>query len=187
MFSTPEQLAATTKALMDSHLTVFNDLAQKTFAGFEKLIELNVSVAKNLLEESRLNYQKMLEAKDPNAFFSSAQSNKPTAEKTLSYVHEVAGIASEVRAELSKAVESQVAEANRSFAALMEKAAKNAPAGSENAFAMFTSAMSKATEGYAQLTHSTKQAAATMESTVANTIKHFPQVATKSTPKVNKK
>ena len=187
MFSTPEQFSAIAKTIMDSQLTALHHLAQHSFSGVEKLIELNVSVAKTSFEDANLTCKQLLEAKDPNAFFGSAQSTQPAAEKARAYVQQVTDIASDVRTELSKTVESQVAEVNRTFATMMEEASKNAPAGSDSAFAMLKSVMSKATEGYAQMTLATQQTAASIENTVSNTVKQFPQVVTKSTPKASKK
>ena len=187
MFSTPEQLSAIAKTMMDSQLTAFHHLAQNSFAGVEKLIELNVSVAKTSIEDANLTFKQMLEAKDPNAFFGSAQSAQPASDKARAYVQQVSDIASDIRAEFSKAVESHVAETNRTFTALVEEASKNAPAGSDSGFAMLKSVMTKATEGYEQMTLATKQTAASIEDTMSNTVKHFPQVVTKSTPKSSKK
>lgn len=193
MFSTPEQLSAAAKASIDSQLTMLHSLAQKTFAGFEQLVELNINVAKTSLEESNAAYKQMLDANGPQTLLQAGvEQSKPAAEKALSYAQQVAGIASGIQAEFSKMAESQVNEANRKLAAMIDDATKNAPAGSENAIAMMKAAMSKATEGYEQLTRSTKQAVETMEGTISNTVKQMSQAAGatttgKSTSKASKK
>ena len=194
MFSTPDQLSAAAKVSIDSQITLMHSLAQKTFAGFEKLIELNINVAKTSLEESNAASKQMLASNDPQAFFKiGTEQGQPAAEKAMSYAKHVAGIASEIQAEFSKAAESQAAEVNRQFLEMMNEATKSAPAGSENAVAMLKTAMSKATEGYEQMTRSTKQAVETMQGNISNTVKQMSQAAeaatetAKSTSKASKK
>ena len=194
MFSTAEQLSAAAKVSIDSQITLMHSLAQKTFAGFEKLIELNINVAKTSLEESNAASKQMLASNDPQAFFKiGTEQGQPAAEKAMSYAKHVAGIASEIQAEFSKAAESQAAEVNRQFLEMMNEATKSAPAGSENAVAMLKTAMSKATEGYEQMTRSTKQAVETMQGNISNTVKQMSQAAeaatetAKSTSKASKK
>ena len=194
MFSTPEQLSAAAKVSIDSQITLMHSLAQKTFAGFEKLIELNINVAKASFEESNTACKQMLASSDPQAFFKTGtEQGQPAAEKAMSYAKHVASIAAEIQAEFSKVAESQVAQANSKFIEMINEATKNAPAGSENAIAMLKSAMSKATEGYEQMTRSTKRAVETMEGNISSTVKQMTQAANavtdtaKSTSKTSKK
>ena len=182
MFSSPEQFSAATKSTFEAQITMMTALTQKAFAGVEKLIELNMTVAKTSLEESNATIKQMLAAKDPQEFFAmSAAQSQPGAEKAISYVRHVAGIASEVQAEFTKATESHIAEASRKVVALVDEASKNAPAGSENAIAMFKSALDNANAGYVQLSRSTKQAVATMEGNVSDAATQISDVAAKTT------
>ncbi len=187
MSTTPEQMSAAAKLAIESQVTLFSSLAQKTFAGFEKLIELNLSVAKTSMEESHAVYNRMLASKEPNTFFSgSSTMTQPTAQRAMSYAQQVAGIATEIQSEFSKAAELQVAENQRKLAAMMEQASKSAPAGSESAIAMMTSMMSKATEGYEQITRTTRQAVESMEGNIAATVDKISQT-TKAAAKPSKK
>ena len=182
MFTNPEQISAAAKSTFDAHLTMMTDLTQKAFASVEKLIELNLTVAKTSLEESNVAAKELLAAKDPQqAMALSAAQAQPSAEKALAYVRHVASIASEVQAEFTKAAEAQIAEASRKVVAMVDEVSKNAPSGSENAIAMFKSALSNATAGYEQFTRSTKQAVATMEGNVNNAVTQITEVAAKST------
>ena len=182
MFTTPEQISAATKSAFDAHLTMMTDLTQKAFASVEKLIELNLTVAKTSLEESNAATRELLAAKDPQQLIAlGAAQAQPSAEKALAYVRHVASIASEVQGEFTKAAEAQIAEASRKVVAMVDEVSKNAPSGSENAIAMFKSALGNATAGYEQFTRSTKQAVATMEGNVNNAVTQISEVAAKTT------
>lgn len=187
MSTTPQEMSAAARLAIESQVTLFSSLAQNTFAGFEKLIELNLSVAKTSMEESNAAYNRMLASKEPTAFFGGGATAPPTAQRAMSYAKEVAGIATEIQSGFSKVAESQLAETQRKFATLMEQASKNAPAGSESAIAMMTSMMSKATEGYEQMTRATRQAVESMEGNIAATVDKMAQTTTNATTKSGKK
>jgi len=46
MFSIPEQFSNATKANLESQFAIFSALTNKAFEGVEKLVELNLSAAK---------------------------------------------------------------------------------------------------------------------------------------------
>ena len=188
MFTSPEQFSAATKSAFEAQIAMMTALTQKTFASVEKLIELNMTVAKTSLEESSAAVKQIMTAKDPQEFFAmTAAQSQPSTEKAISYVRHVAGIASEVQAEFTKAAETQIAETNRKVVELVDEVTKNAPAGSENAIAMFKSALGNANAGYEQLSRSTKQAVATMEGNVNNAVTQISEVAAKNSARAAKK
>jgi phasin family protein len=164
MFSFQETLSAATKTNLESQLALITALTNKTFESFEKVIDLNLNVAKASLEESTANVQQLLAAKDAQEFFSlTAAQAQPSTEKAQAYVRHLQTIASSTQAEFTKAAEAQIAETNRKVIALVEEISKNAPAGSENAIAFVKSAIGNANAGYEQLTKSTKQAVEALE------------------------
>lgn len=175
MFATvPEQFSAATKANFESQLAMLNALTTKAFESVEKVIELNVNATRASLEESSEAARKLLAAKDAQEFFSlSAAQTQPNAEKALAYGRHLAGIASSTQAEFAKAAETQVAEATRKVSALVDEVTKNAPAGSENAIAMFKAMLGNASAGYEQLTRSTKQAIDTIEANLVSATSQF--------------
>ena len=71
MFTTADQITATNKANLDTA----QGLATKSFAGFEKLVELNMAAAKALMTESFSHAQAVLAAKDLQA--SDGLANRP--------------------------------------------------------------------------------------------------------------
>jgi hypothetical protein len=68
-------------------------------------------------------------------------------------------IAAATNAEVTKAVESQVADAQKKFIGLVDSASKNAPAGTENAVALVRSAVAAANNAFESVQKAAKQAA----------------------------
>ena len=183
MFAIPEQFSNATKANFESQFALYSSLTSKAFESIEKLVELNITAAKATLEESSIATKQLLSAKDPQEFFSLASAQaQPNAEKTIAYGRHLANIASSTSAEFSKAAETQIAETNRKVISLVDEVSKNAPAGSENAVAMFKSALGNANAGYEQFSKTAKQAAETIESNVAQAVNQFSAAAAKVTP-----
>lgn len=180
MFSIPEQFSTATKANLEAQLALFSALAGKTFESFEKIVDLNMTAAKATLEESTATARQLMSAKDPQEFFAlSAAQAQPSTEKAIAYGRHLASIASGAQAELSKAAETQIAETNRKVISLVDEVSKNAPAGSENAVAMFKSAIGNANAGYEQFTKTSKQAVETIEANLASAVNQFTQAAEK--------
>jgi len=166
MFSIPEQFSNATKANFESQFAIFSALTNKTFEGVEKLVDLNLTAAKQLLA-----------AKDPQEFFSlSAAQAQPAAEKAIAYGRHLTSIASGTAAEFSKAAEAQILETNRKVISLVDEVSKNAPAGTENAVALFKSALGSANAGYEQFTRTAKQAAEAVEANVNAAVNQFSAV-----------
>ncbi|WP_395401750.1 TIGR01841 family phasin [Pseudoduganella sp. UC29_106] len=179
MFSIPEQFSNATKANLESQFALFSSLTNKAFEGVEKVVDLNLTAAKASLEESSAAAKQLLAAKDPQEFFTlSAAQAQPTAEKAIAYGRHLASIASGTTAEFSKAAEVQIAETNRKVISLVDEVSKNAPAGTENAVALFKSALNNANAGYEQFTKSAKAAAETLEANVNAAVNQFASAAT---------
>lgn len=183
MFSIPEQFSNATKANFEAQFAIFSTLTNKAFEGVEKFVDLNLTAAKASLEESSAATKQLLSAKDPQEFFSLAAAQaQPSAEKTLAYGRHLATIATSTGAEFSKAAETQIAETNRKVISLVDEVSKNAPAGSENAVALFKSAIGNANAGYEQFTKTAKQAVESFETNVSSAVNQFSAAAAKVTP-----
>ena len=183
MFSIPEQFSNATKANFEAQFAIFSALTNKAFEGVEKLVDLNLTAAKASLEESSNTAKQLLSAKDPQEFFALASAQaQPNAEKTLAYSRHLATIATSTGAEFSKAAETQIAETNRKVISLVEEVSKNAPAGSENAIALFKSAIGNANAGYEQMTRTAKQAAESIETNLNQAVSQFTAAAAKAAP-----
>lgn len=168
---TPEQIIASQKANME---TLYG-LTTKAFEGVEKLVELNVQAAKAALSESASHTQALLSVKDAQELLTlQASLFQPLAEKATAYSRHLYDIASSTSAEFGKAFEGKVAEGQAQFAALVDNAAKNAPAGSETAVAMMKSAVAAANNAFESVQKAVKQASEVAEA-------NFNAVATSAT------
>ncbi len=138
MFITADQIVATNKANLNTVL----GLANKSFAGYEKLVELNLAAAKALIKESAEHTQALLSAKDiQEALKLQTGLFAPSAEKAVAYSRHVYGIAVETSAEFTKTLEGKAAEGQKAFGQVIDNISKNAPAGSESAVAVLKSAI----------------------------------------------
>ncbi len=177
MFTIPEQFSAASKATLESQLALLTTLTNKTFEGVEKMLDLNLSTAKESLEESNAAVKQLLSVKDAQEWLSLvAAQTQPNAEKALAYSRNLASIASGLQAEFSKAAEAQIAETSRKVLELVEEVTKNAPAGTENAIALVKSTIGNVNAGYEQLSKTTKQAVEALEANL-NTVTQLQPAA----------
>jgi len=187
MFTIPEQFSNVAKANIESQLAIFTALTNKAFESMEKVVDLNLNVAKASLEDTSIAAKQLLSAKDPQEFFSlTAAQAQPTAAKAIAYGRHLAGIATSAQAELTRAAEDQIAETGRKVSALVEDVSKNAPAGSENVIAIRKSATGNANAGYEQFSRTTKQGLEVMEANMNSAVNQFSQAADKTANRARK-
>ena len=152
---TADQLLAAQKANVE---TLFG-LTAKAFEGVEKLVELNVTASKLALQEAAETTQSMLNVKDAQELRAvQAALFQPLAEKTAAYSRHLYDISAATGAEFGKAFEAQTADAQKKFLAVVDNAAKNAPAGSETAVAVFKSAVAAGNNALESVQKAVKQA-----------------------------
>lgn len=177
---TAEQIAAAHKANIE---TMFG-LTQKAFEGVEKLVELNLQATKAAMAETANNAQAMLSAKDAQELLSlQASLMQPLADKTLAYSRHLYDIASGTNAEFSKAAEEQANDAQKKFMAVVDNAAKNAPAGSETAVTVMKSAVSAANNAMESVQKAVKQATEMAEANFNTVTAQAASVAKSSSKK----
>jgi phasin family protein len=153
---TAEQLVAAQKANVQ---TLFG-LTGKAFEGVEKLVELNLQVARAALGEAGEAATAAMSVKDAQELLSlQASYLQPAAEKVAAYNRHVYDIAAATNAEVVKVAEAQAAEAQKKFMNLVDSASKNAPAGTENAVALVRSAVAAANNAFESVQKAAKQAA----------------------------
>jgi phasin family protein len=177
---TAEQVMAAHKANVE---TLFG-LTNKAFEGVEKLVELNLQVAKAALGEVADNTRAVMSVKDAQELLAlQATMLQPAAEKAASYSRHLYDIAAATQAEVAKVAEAQMADAQQNFASTVDSALKSAPAGSENAVALVKSAMAAANNAYESVSKAAKQAADVAEANftaVTNTAVKASQAASKA-------
>jgi phasin family protein len=157
---TAEQLLAAHKANVE---TLFG-LTNKAFEGVEKLVELNLQVAKTSLGEVAETATAALSVKDAQELLAlQAALLQPAAEKAAAYSRHLYDIAAATNAEVSRVAEEQAADAQKKFMSVVDTAVKNAPAGTENAVALVKSAVAAANNAYETVNKAAKQAAEVAE------------------------
>ncbi len=164
MYVTPEQIQTAGKTNVDTMLS----FAAMQFAAIEKLATLNANAVKSAFEDSLSNTRALFGAKDVQEFIS-LQSTlaTPAIEKAIAYSKSVYEVATETNAGISKVAEQRAAEWNENLTALLDKAVKNAPAGSDVAVAGIKSMLAAANSAYDNFTKVTKQATEIAEANVA--------------------
>ncbi len=164
MYTTPEQFSNANKANVESLL----NFANIAFASAERIAALNLNVARSLLEDSVGNVKVLLGAKDPQELMSLQSSlTQPTLDKAIAYSRNIYEIATQTQEEIGKIFEAQFAEANKNVATALDKAAKNAPAGSDVAVAAVKSAIAAANSAYDTMTKAARQVTEIAEANVA--------------------
>lgn len=164
MFAIPEQLASSNKNNVEAILT----LANTAFASAERIAALNLNTARTLLEDTVASAKALLGVKDIQGFVSLQTTlAQPAVEKAVAYSRSIYEIATQTQEEVSKIVESQFAETNKNVASALDKAARNAPAGSDVAVAAVKSAIAAANSAYDSMSKAAKQVAELTEANVA--------------------
>jgi phasin family protein len=171
-----EQFAAANKAAVDSLLSVANT----ALASAERIATLNLETARSVLEDSVSNAKAIMGAKDPQeALTIQASLAKPNVEKAVAYGKSVYEISTETQEQLAKMVEAQFGDFQKNVAAMLEKAAKSAPAGSDVAVAAVQSAIAAANSAFDNMRKAAQQVTDMAQSNIA--------AATSATAKAVKK
>jgi phasin family protein len=153
---TPEQMMAAQRANMETLM----GLTHKAFEGVEKLVELNMQLARAAMNDSADTAKAALTAKDAQELLAlQAQLLQPAAEKAAAYNRSLYEIAQATNAEWIKVAEAQMAAAQKNLHAMIETAANGAPAGSESAVALVKSAVTAANNAFEGVHKAAKQAA----------------------------
>lgn len=161
MTFTPEQVVAANKA----NLETLVGLTTKAFSGVEQLIELNLAAAKSAMTDSQEHIHASLSVKDAQELLALQSSLfQPLAEKAVAYNRHLYEIATGTGAHFHVTVEGKVAEAQNAFHAMVDNAAKNAPAGSEAAVAAFKTAVAAGSNALETVQKAVKQATEVAES-----------------------
>lgn len=178
---TPEQLAAANQANLDALV----ELTRKSFEGIERLVELNLQVARATMGDSAAQAKAILSVKGPQDLVSlQAGMVQPATEKATAYSRQIYEIASQTQAEVTKVVEAQMAAAQEKILALVDATVKNAPAGSESTVAVVKSAVSAANSALESVQKAAKQAVGVAEANFGAIAK---DAAASSTPKSSRK
>ena len=176
---TAEQVMAAHKANVE---TLFG-LTNKAFEGVEKLVELNLQVARAALGEAADAAKAAMSVKDAQELMAlQAGLLQPAAEKAAAYSRHLYDIAAATSAEVSKVAEATAADTQSKFMSAVDSAVKNAPAGSENAVALVKSAVAAANNAFEGVQKAVKQATDVAEANFQS----ISASATKATQSITK-
>ena len=154
MYPAQEQFAALNKANLEA-ATRFANVA---FGGAERLLEIQLKTAKEVLADSVDSAKTLAEVKDLQQFADVKDSvAQPAFEKAAEYVKSIYEIASETQAEFGKLIEMQVAGFNKQFVIVLDKIAESAPAGSEVGISALKTAIVNGNAAYENITKAAKQ------------------------------
>jgi phasin family protein len=163
MYTAPEQLLATNKETLET----FVEFAGITAAGAEKLLDVQMKIAKAVFADTVKHAKSVVGAKDVQELTEISTSiAQPSAEKAAAYGRSLYSVVAETQAELSKFFEARFAEANKNMTTALDKALKSAPAGSDVAVAAVKSAMAAANQAYDAFSKATKQVTEATEATI---------------------
>ncbi len=169
MYVTPDQVVATNKASVEALI----GLAHTQFAAFERLSALTFNVTKSAFEDGIAHTKALMGAKDVQEIINvNTTATQPSIEKAIAFSRNIYDVATQSQSELTKLVESQAGEMNKSMIALLDKVSKGAPAGSDVAVAAMKQALAAANTAYESLTKVAKQAGEIAEAnfTAATTV-----------------
>jgi phasin family protein len=171
-----EQFAAANKATVDSLLSVAN----AALASAERIAALNLNTARSVLEDSVANTKAVLGAKDVQEAVSiQAALAQPSVEKAVAYSRSVYEITSQTQEELSKMVQAQFGDFQKTVSGLLEKAAKSAPAGSDVAINAIQGAIAAANSAFDNMNNVAKQFTETAQANMAAVTSATTKAATK--------
>jgi len=154
MYNATEQFAEFNKAGYDNAIK----LASLSLEKAERLTKFNLQAAKAVLEQGVNNANAIAGVKDAQEFLAlRAKLADAGVQTALGYSRGVYEIASEAQADFSALAEEAWATYTKGVAAWVEKATKNAPAGSDVAVTALKSTVAATTAAFDQLSKATKQ------------------------------
>jgi len=180
---TPEQITAAQKA----NLETLTGLTNQALQSIEKLVELNMHIAKQSLGDSMNNAKKALEIKDIQQLLAhQAEAVKPMAEKIMAYSRHLYELAHETQNSFTQSAEKEFQAGQKKINALVEEWTKNAPVGSDAAVQAMKQAIASASNVFETSQKAVKHAvevAQTNINSATDTVMNTTNTASKATKK----
>lgn len=127
---TPEQIVTAQKA----NLETLSGLTKQALQSIEKLVELNLYIAKQSLSDSMDSAKKALEVKDIQQLLAhQAEAVRPIVEKIMAYSRHLNELAHETQNSFTQSAEKEFQAGQRKMNSLVQDWTKYAPAGSDDA------------------------------------------------------
>src|SRR5258708_8938754 len=183
MYNATEQFADLNKAGYDNAVK----LAELSLEKAERLTKLNLQAAKVGLEQGVYSANAVAGIRDVQELFTlRTKLAEAGVQNALGYSRGVYEIASEAQADFSALAEEAWASYTKGVAAWVEKATKNAPAGSDVAVTALKSTVAATTAAFDQFSKATKQGASFADASVRPPTAHMASAAKATTTKGRK-
>ena len=122
------------KQHMEAQLSFFTELSRKMLDSTQKIMELHLNLAQELIEESNRSSHQLMQAKDASEFASLITSQiQPTTEKLRNFQQHLSSLVAGTHMELTKTAETHMPEATRTAAAVADEMARHASEETEKA------------------------------------------------------
>ncbi|WP_269532288.1 phasin family protein [Chitinimonas sp. BJYL2] len=130
-------------------------------AGAERFVALQLDVVREVLSEQGSTVKALTEVKDLQSLIALQQQlAQPAVDKAVSVAKSVYEVSSKTQAELGAFVEDQMVEFNKGLVTSLDKAVKQAPAGSEIVVSSMKTAVAAAASAYDTVTKTAKKVTA---------------------------
>ncbi len=181
---TPEQIAAAQKA----NLETLSGLTNQALQSIEKLVELNMQIAKQSLSDSMNSAKKALEVKDIQQLLAhQAEAVQPMADKIMAYSRHLYDLAHETQASFTKSAEKEFQDGQKKMNALVEDWTKNAPAGSDAAVQAMKQAIASANNVFETSQKAVKHAVEVAQTNMSSATDTVMKTAQKTSKAAKKK
>ncbi|KAF0813203.1 hypothetical protein IGB42_02131 [Andreprevotia sp. IGB-42] len=156
-------------------------LTNIALGGVERLVNLQLSIARDLLSENAETARALSQVKDVNGLVAlQRQLAQPAVEKSLVVARNVFDTASATQHELNQLVEEQVLSFNQNVVAALDKAVASAPTGAGAAVTVLRNAVESATNAYDAASKSTKKIVTDFTDAAVNTVEQTAKAASRS-------
>ncbi len=177
---TSEQIAAAQKA----NLETLSGLTNQALQSIEKLVELNMHIAKQSLSDSMSSAKKALEVKDIQQLLAhQAAAVQPMAEKIMAYSRHLYELAHETQASFTESAEKEFQVGQKKINSLVEDWTKNAPAGSDAAVEAMKQAIASDTNVFETSQKAVKHAVKVAQSNLSKVTNSTITTASKTSKK----
>jgi len=163
MFATIEQITAPNKVAID----VVQSFANTALYSAERIAALKLHTARLLLEDGAANAKALIDAKNLQEVMAlQAAQTQPALEQIAAFNRSYYEILSQSKDEVSKLLERQFSEFQKQVSGFLDKAAQNAPAGSEAAVTAVKSAFTVVNTAFDSMNKAVKQAGEIAEANI---------------------
>lgn len=127
MFLFSQALPPSAKAHIESQFTFASELSKQLFTTVQKINDLNISIAQNVLQDTLNGTRDVASAQNPYEALSIAAGQvQPAAERLRAYQQHLANIAANTQVDIAKTAEVHVPATSRTASALADDVARRA-------------------------------------------------------------